>query len=290
MVQKHINHNAIDIPVNSNQYTQMSLLVKQICTLDYRIEYLLDLGVSQEEIVDEILNGNPYSKEDIVNCFYSELEKIKEREKHCDITILDYIEANYRNMQLFYDPNHPTEEVIAEKGRRILKMLHMDCYEMSPLPKIINARENFIYGCVKKALGINYELKFIRFGCINGSLSNKAVDLQTFVSDYTTWFKLGIDKVCLEYDNIVGYGVGQYYEENKLCFSEKIKINYLCDVRWKESGGQYDGIDIISIDQIRYLSNVLVILFSGNPQNYASMCSVCNDLQVDYMHAEMFLE
>ncbi len=290
LVHKHINHNAIDIPAGSDKYTQISLLVKQICTLDYRIENLLQQGASVKEIVDEIQNGAPYSKEEIFQIFNSGMERIKEREKHCDIKISDYIENNYRNKQLFYDPNHPTEDLMAEVGRRVLRLLHIECYEINSLPKMINARENFIYGCVKKALGIVYDIKFIRFGCINSSLSNKAIDLETFVSDYVTWFTGGKEKVHLEYDNIIGYGVGQYYEEIKDAFRGKVKIDYLCDVRWKEGGGEYDGIKIISTEKIRDLSNALVIIFSGNTQNYSSICSICKDLQVDYIHADMLLE
>lgn len=290
LVHKHINHNAIDIPAGSDKYTQISLLVKQICTLDYRIENLLQQGASVKEIVDEIQNGAPYSKEEVFQIFNSGMERIKEREKHCDIKISDYIENNYRNKQLFYDPNHPTEDLMAEVGRRVLRLLHIECYEINSLPKMINARENFIYGCVKKALGIEYDIKFIRFGCINSSLSNKAIDLETFVSDYVTWFTGGKEKVHLEYDNIIGYGVGQYYEEIKDAFRGKVKIDYLCDVRWKEGGGEYDGIKTISTEKIRDLSNALVIIFSGNTQNYSSICSICKDLQVDYIHADMLLE
>ncbi len=289
-VYQHLSANAVRISKGSTEYTRMMQSVKMICSLDYRIEYLTQNGYSVDEIVDEILYGEPYSETDILNNFNTELDRIKEREIACDVKISDFIESNYKDTQLFYDPNHPTEKVIAEKGRRILNLLGMDCYEMNPLPQMLHLREVFVYGCVKKCLGLKYKKDFIRYGCTDSVLSNKAIDVPTFVNDYVTWFNCGGEEISLsEYDNIVGYGVGQYYEKVKAALYKKVKFDYLCDARLKERDGKYDEIDIISVEHIRGLPNVLVIVMTGNEKNYISIRNICESLCVDYVHVDMIL-
>lgn len=78
-----------------------------------------------DEIADAINNTDMYKKEDIIKNFEHEMKKLKEREKNCDIKISDYIEENYRWKQLFYDPNHPTNDVIKEKAIRVLDILNI---------------------------------------------------------------------------------------------------------------------------------------------------------------------
>lgn len=290
-VYQHLSSEGVGVLKESAEYIKMMQAVKMICALDYRIEYLTHNGFSVDEIVDEIMYGEPYSKEDILDSFYTELDRIRERERECDITISDFIESNYRDFQLFYDPNHPTEKVIAEKGRRILKLLNMECYDMNPLPQMLHLREVFVYGCVKRCLGLKYEKEFIRYGCRESVLSNKAIDLPTFVNDYITWFNCDGDEIfCNQYDNIVGYGVGQYYEKVKADLFRKVKFHYLCDVKFKNQKGKYDKIDIISVDDIRDLRNVLVIIMTGNEQNYLSIRNICESLGVDYVHADVILD
>ena len=62
---------------------------------------------------------------------------------------------------------------------------------------------------------------------------------------------------------VVGYGIGQYYEKLKESnlLEGNIKFDYLCDRRWEGTNlKQYDGISIISKDNIGKLKNPLVVV------------------------------
>ena len=37
-----------------------------------------------------------------------------------------------------------------------------------------------------------------------------------------------------EYTEIIGYGVGQYYEKTKMELSSIVKLDYLCDRKWEK--------------------------------------------------------
>ena len=55
--------------------------------------------------------------------------ELKKRQWPCDIHILDFIIDNYKRRQMFYCPNHPTQNVILELVHRILRF--MDISDMS---------------------------------------------------------------------------------------------------------------------------------------------------------------
>lgn len=289
---RHFHSNAIYMKNEDKSTKQLSLLVKQIIDpVDYRIELLAQKDFSVEEIGNDIVNGEVYSAEEIRYVYNSALQKLKEREKRCDIAISDYIEENYRELQLFYDINHPTETLIAEKGRRILKLLNLPLGEEIPLPRMLNARERFVYGCVRRELGIRYSQDFIRLGWNRSSLSNKAVDLKTFVEDYLLW--IGKKEDVLEYvgyDNYVAWGIGCYYEKNKNRIYQGIKINYVCDKKFSEKNVcQYEGLDVIGLDEVKELKNTLVIIFAGTWENYVSMSTILEKKNMEYVHASILM-
>ena len=76
---------------------------------------------------------------------------------------------------MFYDPNHPTNEVICEKGRRILHFLNMKESEMF-LEDALDDGEMFIYGCVRKELGLNFRQNYIKKYRKNKTLHNHALN------------------------------------------------------------------------------------------------------------------
>lgn len=70
---------------------------------------------------------------------------------------------------------------------------------------------------------------------------------------------------------IVGYGIGQYYDSVKERIRGKIHLDYLCDRNWQQYGDSYDGIPVISPEQLQQMKDVEVVIFSGNPRNYQSI-------------------
>lgn len=81
------------------------------------------------DIRDMIEKTEVYCENEIIQNSRSQMDKLRRRENKCDIRISDYIEKNYKDKQLFYDPNHPVNELIYEKGRRIMKILNLDRIE-----------------------------------------------------------------------------------------------------------------------------------------------------------------
>ncbi len=65
-----------------------------------------------------------------------------------------------------------------------------------------------------------------------------------------------------KYHAVVGYGIGQNYEQLKQRLNGRITFHYLADKKWEHSHIQeYDGIPVIHIQELRQLKNVLVVLF-----------------------------
>ena len=83
------------------------------------------------------------------------------------------------------------------------------------------------------------------------------------------------------YGCIVGYGLGQYYEYIKGKIQNRVRLDYLCDMKWEQYGEQYDGIQVIAPDKIRTLKNPIAIVFSGNPRNYNSISAMLQEIGVD---------
>lgn len=64
------------------------------------------------------------------------------------------------------------------------------------------------------------------------------------------------------YGTIVGYGIGQNYEQIKDRLEGRITFSYLADKRWENSDThEYDGIPVISLQELKKLKNTLVMLF-----------------------------
>lgn len=92
-----------------------------------------------------------------------------------------------------------------------------------------------------------------------------------------------------KYKYIVGYGIGQYYDYIKGQLPKTFHMNYLCDARFNEMGEFYDGIKIISPEQLKEMKDVAVIIFSGNRRNYNSICKTLANMQLSYYHVnELF--
>lgn len=92
-----------------------------------------------------------------------------------------------------------------------------------------------------------------------------------------------------EYQYIVGYGIGQYYDYIKAQIPDSIHLDYLCDTRWEKIGRQYDGIEVISPEMLRNFQNTLVIVFSGNQRNFRAISNTLEKMKIPYIHADKVL-
>lgn len=131
------------------------------------VDELIKRNKSIDEILELVLDEDFISKEEVYAKCEDSINNLRQREKDVDIPIVDYIEQNYRNEQLFYTYNHPKNIVMYEYVRRILKALgigNTDTFTEEELNMefgTLRAANNFpIYPCVISALGLKrYEYK-----------------------------------------------------------------------------------------------------------------------------------
>ena len=92
------------------------------------------------------------------------------------------------------------------------------------------------------------------------------------------------------YRYIVGYGIGQYYDYIKGRIPASMHIHYLCDARYQQIGKRYDGMDVISPEELRELDDAFVIVFSGNRRNFRSISGMLEQMDLPYVHADELID
>lgn len=85
-------------------------------------EYIND-GKSIKDIVKAYETSNYFSRKYIAEKWDAFINKVKAREAEWDIKIADYLINQSNKELLFYDPNHPREEVIKYIAKRLLKYM-----------------------------------------------------------------------------------------------------------------------------------------------------------------------
>lgn len=187
--KKHINIKSInEIESRSNEEKQRIWRVTGglIGHHDSFIEQNISLDVN--EIVLKIRNECIWNEDEIKELFNRGILKLRDREEKCDVKISEYIKSNIGKMQLFYDEGHPHENLLREKTRQILKILKITPNRAS-LNVIANldSEELFVYGCVKKALNMNWKQDYIRMNNAIYTLEGHAMSLPDFVYAYKAW-------------------------------------------------------------------------------------------------------
>ncbi len=186
--EKHLGAESFDIRDRDEISRQrIRVTVNSIGKRDSVIDEMIRNGASLTEIQHAILNRDVFDKKMIIENFNSELKKLKQRENFCNIKISDYIEKRYREEQLFYEPFHPCENIISEKGRRILKLINIPVDEAIPIRKEMSAMEMPIYECVRKTLGFRYKRNEYMRRYSNSTLGNKPETLEEYIENYVKW-------------------------------------------------------------------------------------------------------
>ena len=91
-----------------------------------------------EKILDLICNVNFIPQELIRQSIDFSFQELKRREWACDVKISDYINENFRDRQIFFNPNHPSPAILVELSRRILRFIGMRSDNFLELPKMID--------------------------------------------------------------------------------------------------------------------------------------------------------
>lgn len=91
------------------------------------------------------------------------------------------------------------------------------------------------------------------------------------------------------YQYIVGYGIGQYYDYIKSNIPPELHFDFLCDARWKQFGGKYDGITVISPEELKNLKNIIAVIFSGSARTWQSIVGMLGDMGIPYVHIDTII-
>ncbi len=153
---------------------------------DSIIATFIDRGKSVNEILNLVFDEKLMTEVQIKMKCKNSLKNLKDREKWVEVPIVDYIEENYCNEQLFYTHNHPKNIVIYEYVRRILKALQIDEVddfteeELNMEFGTLRINNFPIFPCVIKALGLKkYESK-VRISHI----SSKLIGVGEYIKEY----------------------------------------------------------------------------------------------------------
>ncbi len=183
-LNRHIGMDRVDMEHIADKRT-IKTIYRFMSSPDSYIDKMHNSGACIQEIADGIRNEDIFGN--IEDAFASGIDKLRQREESCSVKIAYYIEKNYKNSLMFYDPGHPTNEVICEMGRNILKLLNIPVCETGGRRYIMDNAEVFVYGCVKRALGLKFEQNFIRIFSPQFTLSGRALTLEDYIEQYIVW-------------------------------------------------------------------------------------------------------
>ena len=69
-------------------------------------------------------DASTYSAEFVLQNAQTSIDELKRREEECDVSVSDYIEANWKDDILFYSMNHPKRKVLSHLASQILDNLN----------------------------------------------------------------------------------------------------------------------------------------------------------------------
>lgn len=147
---------------------------------DSIIDTLYKQGYSIKKIVEKY-NTNMLDESIINDDFKRFIAKVESREKDWDIKISKFITDNYKQHQLFFDPNHPTMYFLKYIAKCCMDILEVE-YTEEEIDSI-SLQEACYYEMpicttTKKGLGLNYGTKELRVG------GNKLVPGKMFLKQY----------------------------------------------------------------------------------------------------------
>lgn len=109
------------------------------CIVDEGYYRGLSIGAIKEEYEREDL----FSYEQVRASFQKFMDKVMIREKDWDVKISEFILQNYKEHQLFYDPNHPTNFLLNYISSEVFKLLMKDINHCND--DVVDDTENVIY-------------------------------------------------------------------------------------------------------------------------------------------------
>jgi hypothetical protein len=112
--------------------------------------------------------------------------KVEEREKDWDIKCLKYIKENYKTNRLFYDPNHPTNNLISYITGELLAVLGIKEINLQNVSvEALTGYEMPIVNSVKNHYGLSFgEDEEMREGSYNKVKLGKMTGTSDYIKQY----------------------------------------------------------------------------------------------------------
>jgi hypothetical protein len=165
-------------------------IIRDVSYFPYRDSYIekdYAEGINENAIVNTIENGNVLKTGEIARKFDEFIKKVKLREREWDIFMSDWILVMYKEHELFYDANHPTEIVMKKIINEIFNLLDIDDdVVLEGEDYVLDSFEIPIYGQVAEELGLKYRNNIMRKMSAN-DLTHRALTVKEYVDQYIRW-------------------------------------------------------------------------------------------------------
>lgn len=150
------------------------------------VHELITEGKNIDEIIEMINDTDFIPPKTVLEKCEKSIENLRQREEKVDVPIVDYIEKNYREEQLFYTYNHPKNIVIHEYVKRILKAVGISSADEFTEEELNLAFgtlriNNFpVFPCVISALGLKKYEKKVRISHV----STELITMNEYIREY----------------------------------------------------------------------------------------------------------
>lgn len=115
-------------------------------------------GMELDDVFDHIENQDIYEKDFVLKYIEGEWQRLKYQEQESDFKIAEYIEKNYRQMRLFRNEAHMENQILYQYAVQLLQHLDIDSEINMPEIPLMNCSQHFIYPCVAKILGLQWDV------------------------------------------------------------------------------------------------------------------------------------
>lgn len=125
----------------------------------FKIMELAPMNPDLDKILDQICDENFMTSAEIQAHLDKSIASLYSTEHDCDIKLADYVEENCMDQQIYYSPGHPTQTVILELARRILRFIEIKSDNFLRISNMLNEKNLSVtmrgqdvpvYPCVKK--------------------------------------------------------------------------------------------------------------------------------------------
>ena len=153
---------------------------------DYIIMYCFAIGLTEKQTLDLIQSDTLYDKKTSQMFLSNSLDVLRKRENSTDIKITDFIEAEYKNIKLFNQFNHPKGIIFDHLANQVFKQLGI-----SEINESIHSRTGLdgimspMYRSTYKNLGLLFEEDFSTYTTTKGILKQDRV-IEEFYTYYRT--------------------------------------------------------------------------------------------------------